>query len=263
MATRRRPTTRKAAPRSRRSRGLALPNVDLGLSPAAARSIVGIVLLVLGAVTLVALSLPGQGRLTDWWRDSIVPFFGAGRFILPFALLVAGWYVEWGPGKEAKAPWRRILVGMAVAFVGFLGVIQLLGFSGADRDTGGRIGRALESVLVPLVTNPGAFVIVLGMFVVGLLVMFDTTLRTVLAPVAKAVTAFVASLGSTDADKAKPGRPVIEPGTDAQRKANAKVVAVAPSPGQTGAWGDDDASIPAAVPSKGQTSNTFAPVAWR
>ena len=122
---------------------------------------------------------------------TIVPFFGAGRFILPFALLVAGWYVEWGPGKEAKAPWRRILIGMAVAFVGFLGVIQLLGFSGADRDTGGRIGRALESVLVPLVTNPGAFVIVLGMFVVGLLVMFDTTLRTVLAPVARAVTAFM------------------------------------------------------------------------
>ncbi len=116
-----------------------------------------------------------------------------------------------------------------------------------------------KSVLVPLVTNPGAFVIVLGMFVVGLLVMFDTTLRTVLAPVAKAVTTFVASLGSTDADKAKPGRPVIEPGTDAQRKPNGKVVAVGPSPGQTGAWGDEDAMIPAAVPSKGQTSNTFAP----
>jgi len=92
-----------------------MPTIRLGLSPAVGRSIIGITLLVLGAVTLIALSLPGQGRLTDWWRDSIVPFFGAGRFLLPFALLVAGWYVEWGPGKEAKAPWGRILLGLAVA----------------------------------------------------------------------------------------------------------------------------------------------------
>jgi hypothetical protein len=214
MATRRRTTPRRPPTRTRRSGGLSLPTAHIDLSPAVARSIVGIALLVLGAVTLIALALPGQGRLTDWWRDSIVPFFGAGRLVLPFALLVAGWYVEWGPGKEAKAPWGRILIGMTVAFVGFLGVIQLLGFSGAERDTGGRIGRALEAVLVPLVTSPGAFVIVLGMFVVGVLVMFDTTLRTVLAPVAKAVTAFSASLRTTDTDTI-PGRPMIDPGGDA------------------------------------------------
>ena len=33
----------------------------------------------------------------------------------------------------------------------------------------------------------------------------------------------------------------------------------APSPGQTGAWGDDENAIPTAIPSKAQTSNTFAP----
>jgi S-DNA-T family DNA segregation ATPase FtsK/SpoIIIE len=236
-----------------------LPTIRLGLSPAVARSIIGITLLVLGAVTLIALSLPGQGRLTDWWRDSIVPFFGAGRFLLPFALLVAGWYVEWGPGKEAKAPWGRILLGLAVAYVGFLGAIQMLGFSGADRDTGGRIGRALESVLVPLVTEPGAFVLVLGMFVTGLLVMFDTPLRTALGPLAKALVAFRTSLRSTDSPTTSPGRPVMAPGTDAQRNSNGKVIPAAPSPGQTGVWGDDENPIPAAIPSRGQTSNTFAP----
>jgi len=182
-----------------------MPTIRLGLSPAVGRSIIGITLLVLGAVTLIALSLPGQGRLTDWWRDSIVPFFGAGRFLLPFALLVAGWYVEWGPGKEAKAPWGRILLGLAVAYVGFLGAIQMLGFSGAERDTGGRIGRALESVLVPLVTEPGAFVLVLGMFVTGLLVMFDTPLRTALGPLAKALVAFRTSLRSTESPTTTPG----------------------------------------------------------
>jgi DNA segregation ATPase FtsK/SpoIIIE-like protein len=223
---------------------------------------VGIALLVLGAVTLVALALPGQGRLTDWWRDSIVPFFGAGRFLLPFALLVAGWYVEWGPGKEAKAPWGRILIGLAVAYVGFLGVIQILGFSGADRDTGGRIGRALESVLVPLVTTPGAFIIVLGMFVAGLLVMFDTPLRTALAPVAKGVASFRASLRRTPGEDEATGADATRPtaATNGRARTNGKGVAAAPSPGQTGAWAEDDElAIPAAVPSRAQTSNTFAP----
>ena len=62
-----------------------------------------------GAVLLIALALPGDGRLTDWVRDAIVPFFGAGRYLLPFVLLLSGWYVEWGPGKELGAPWGRTL----------------------------------------------------------------------------------------------------------------------------------------------------------
>ena len=59
-------------------------------------------LLVLGAVTLIALMLPGQGALTDWWRNLAVPFFGTGRWLLPFVLLLSGWYLEWGPGKRAR-----------------------------------------------------------------------------------------------------------------------------------------------------------------
>ncbi len=71
-----------------------------------------------GAVLLIALALPGDGRLTDWVRDAIVPFFGAGRYLLPFVLLLSGWYVEWGPGKEIGAPWGRTLLGIAVAYIG-------------------------------------------------------------------------------------------------------------------------------------------------
>ncbi len=52
----------------------------------------------------------------------------------------------------------------------------------------------------------------------------------------------------------------VGPGTNGQNgRTNGKAVPVGPSPGQTGVWGDDETAIPAAVPSKGQTSNTFAP----
>ena len=58
------------------------------------RSLVGLALLVLGAVLLIAIALEGEGKLTDAVRDLVVPFFGAGRFLLPVVLLVAGWYLE-------------------------------------------------------------------------------------------------------------------------------------------------------------------------
>ena len=66
----------------------------------------------LGAVTLIALMLPGQGALTDWWRNLAVPCFGTGRWLLPFVLLLSGWYLEWGPGKEPGAPWGATLLGI-------------------------------------------------------------------------------------------------------------------------------------------------------
>ena len=98
---------RTTTPRRRRRRRTRLPTSD----PEVARSIVGIVLLVLGAVTLIALALPGQGALTDWWRDSIAPWFETGRWLLPFLLLGAGWYVEWGPGKRPGSGWGMTLAG--------------------------------------------------------------------------------------------------------------------------------------------------------
>src|SRR6187399_758827 len=109
MATRRRAPARPSSTRRRsqakKAGALPLPKLSLGVSPAVLRSLVGIFLLGLGAVTLIALLLPGQGSLTDWWRNLSVPYFGTGRWLLPFVLLVSGWYVEWGPGREPGAPW--------------------------------------------------------------------------------------------------------------------------------------------------------------
>ncbi|HEY6013111.1 MAG TPA: hypothetical protein VIU37_03865, partial [Candidatus Limnocylindrales bacterium] len=98
MANRRRATTPR---RSRRRSGLTLPRISLpAVGPEVARSFIGIILLVLGIVTLIALLLPGQGRLTDWWIGSVGPWFGALRWLLPFLLLGGGWYIGWGPGKQ-------------------------------------------------------------------------------------------------------------------------------------------------------------------
>lgn len=235
----------------------------------------GISLLVLGAVTLIALILPGQGRLTDWWRDSIAPFFETGRWVLPFILLGAGWYVEWGPGRQPGSGWGLTLGGIALAFAGFLGAFEVLDISlfGLDRG-GGRIGRALAGFLVPLVTSPGAFVLLLAVALVGLLLALNLPLRAVLRPgtslarwLGAAAAASLRRGPRTEGDEAGArgrGSAVAGPAERAvgarAARAGRTAISAAPSSGQTGIWGEEDGDrIPSAVPSAVPTSATFAP----
>jgi S-DNA-T family DNA segregation ATPase FtsK/SpoIIIE len=288
MAPRRRSTPRsspgtRASTRSRRpSRaapkrggGLPRPRLSLGLSPAVLRSLVGILLLMLGAVSLISLALPG-GSLTDWWRNLTVPYFGAARVLFPLVLLLAGWYVEWGPGREPGAPWGRTLLGMTLAYAAFLGLIQIINFRGEF--TGGRIGRFLETLLAPLLTTPGAFIILVGLLVTGILVAFDMPLRAFLAPLLHGARTAGSTLqdrttkpagaaGSADGrtpDGRSAGAATVAAGAAAAengRRGRSPKIPAVDAPGQTGAWGTDapGPGIPSAVPSQTPTSATFAP----
>jgi len=243
-----RPRTRRSSGR-RRAGGFPLPRVRLGLSAAVARSLLGIVLLVLGAVLLIALALPGEGRLTDVVRNAIVPFFGAGRFLLPVVLIAAGWYIEWGPGREQGAPWGRTLLGLALAYVGFLGIIQLIGFSGVGRDTGGRIGSFLDRVLVgtegggALLPTPAAFVILGALMVAGLLLAFDMPLRQLLGPLTAAGRAAGSTLVDARARRVATRASGSAAGSDKvgarDVRGRAPRIGAAHAPGQTRAFGAD------------------------
>jgi hypothetical protein len=245
-----------------------LPRVSLGLSPAVVRSLVGILLLILGAVTLIALLLPGEGALTDWWRNLAVPYFGAGRWLLPFVLLLSGWYVEWGPGREAGAPWGRTLLGIALAYAGLLGLLQIVELSG--QFTGGRIGRFLAGVLEPALTTPGAFVILLGMLLAGLLIAFDMPLRALVSPATRAARAAGSTLQGRSAGgpTASPGRVAAGPMATAEngaarsegRRGRLPRGPAGEVPGQTGVWGNDPASTPGSTAAASPTSATFAPL---
>ncbi len=198
MATKRRTPTRRASPR-RRSGPPTLPTIPLpSVGPEVARSILGIIFLVLGAVTLIALALPGQGRLTDIWRDWIAPWFETGRWLLPFLLLGAGAYLEVGPGKRPGSGWGSTIVGVAIAFVGFLGAFDVLHLTilGTDRG-GGKIGRFLAGILEPLLTRPGAFVVCLAILAIGLMIAFNLHLRELLRPASRSLGAFGHWLNST------------------------------------------------------------------
>jgi S-DNA-T family DNA segregation ATPase FtsK/SpoIIIE len=263
-------TRRRSAPRrTRRRSGFRLPKITFpSVGPEVARSIIGISLLVLGVGTAIALLLPGQGRLTDWWIGSVGPWFGSLRWLLPFLLLGGGWYLEWGPGRQPASGWGMTIVGIMIAYVGMLGAVQITGLW-----SGGRVGRFLQGLLVDPLTAPGAFVLLGAVSAVGLMLAFNLPLRELVKP----GTTLARWLGSTAAasmrrdpgaaasvprsrsaaDGATAERPAVRNGGRAGRITG--LAGVSPT-GQTGIWGNDEPDrIPSGVPSQAPVSATFAP----
>ncbi|MEO8208463.1 MAG: DNA translocase FtsK [Chloroflexota bacterium] len=236
------------------------------LNPEVTRSIVGVALLLLGAVTLVALILPGQGRLTDWWIGSVGPWLGSLRWLLPFLLLGAGWYVEWGPGTRPSSGWGVTVLGLLISYVALLGAVQITGTW-----SGGGLGRFLEHLLVSPITRPGAFVLLLAIVALGVMLAFNLPLRDLVRPGTRAAR----WLGTTVSASMQREARVRPAGSESNGEAEGRTTrgstritgrgarasaSPAPSAGQTGIWGNDDPDrIPAGVPTQAQTSSTFAP----
>ena len=259
MATRRRTAPRKAPTRSRSRRSSAWAS---RLTPDVVRSILGLGLLVLGAMTLIALLPTTQGTLTHWWTDVFAPWFGRLRWLLPFFLLAAGWWLEWGPGRRPGSGWGMTVLGLAITYAGVLGAAQIVG----GDPTGGRIGRALANVLGDLLSPAGAFVLLVAVTALGLVVGFGIPLRQLLHP----AVGTARWIGSTTAEALRrtppedgsppERRPTPDADSNGRGRVGAKPISPAPSPGQTGVWGDDgESSIPAAIPSPRPISSTFAP----
>ncbi|MEO5919456.1 MAG: DNA translocase FtsK [Candidatus Limnocylindrales bacterium] len=224
------------------------------------------ILLLLGAITLVALVLPGQGRLTDWWIGEVGPWLGSLRWLLPLLLLGAGWYVAWGPGTRPSSGWGMTVLGLLISYLSLLGAVQITGLW-----SGGRLGRFLEGLLVSPITRPGAFLFLLAVMALGVMLAFNLPLRDLVRPGTRlarwlrmTVSASMqreerAGSARSEPDHGADGRPARTPTRITGR--GSKVGALSgSSSGQTGIWGSDDPDrIPAGVPSQGQTSSTFAP----
>jgi S-DNA-T family DNA segregation ATPase FtsK/SpoIIIE len=265
VATRRRRTTRKKGT-------FGLPKIQLpDVGRDVARSLVGISLLVLAAVTLIAF-LPGEGSVTTWFQQTVGPWFGTLRWLLPFLLLATGWYIEWGPGKAPGSGWGLTLLGTVIAYVGLLGAATVVAPAQTDRGAGGGlVGTFMADGLSDLVTPLGAFVLLVALGIAGILIAFNLRLSQLTRPatgVARWVSATAAdSMRRTpaaperDGGKARGGNGTGASGSELRAGGRARGgprVAGGPADlaGQTGIWGQDS---PAPMPSPVPTSATFAP----
>ncbi|HEY5629395.1 MAG TPA: DNA translocase FtsK [Candidatus Limnocylindrales bacterium] len=270
MAQRRRTGSRSTGTR-RRSKssgpGLSLPSIVV--SPEVARSLFGLVLLVMGVVVLIMIFLPAQqGTLTEWAQKTVNPLFGSGRYILPLLLIGGGAYVEWGSAPPAGWQWR--FVAGAIAYLAFLGVLEYLPVRG-----GGRIGTFLASTLGHFLGNPVSVVVLAGVMIAATLIVIQRPLRSLVDPVVGAGRSLSSTVASArpvvDATAPLPGRAgrvpangagAMEPvdGTSMNgRRGRPPRLAPGDAPGQTGLFGLDPAQTPPALSTPPPISATIAP----
>ncbi len=244
---RRRPTP--SAPRTARG-----PLVE----PETLRSIVGIVLIVLGAITLASLLLAGQGVFGDFVTNVLRPWFGQGAWLLGVLLIVAGVLAE--RGTRLQRGWVALTLGGLLVFVAGEGLIHLLSGRGATPDElsmgGGRLGYWMSRTLTDLVGSVGAFLVLTGMLVAGILLLFEMTLRALVQPVSTGGRA-IAGLAGTAIEAARTRAVRVEPIEDATRRAGASRAtsrAEAPAPRQERT--ESIPILPQPVPSPAPLSQT-------
>jgi len=117
------------------------------ISSAAARTLIFLVFAVTGVVLAVGLILPGRGLLADALRDVLAPWFGAGRWMLPPALIAFGVWFERSGEKSARDVLRALLA--TAALPALLAIVEIL-FPGRGGIIGGITGDGVASLLTPI-----------------------------------------------------------------------------------------------------------------
>ena len=220
------------------------------IAPDAPRQMIGLALMILGVATGIALLLPGEGKLTDLWRDSIAPWVGSGRRILPFVMLMVGWWMV-NRAKGIRADWQLTIFGASVSLCASLGLIEL-----AIPKSGGIIGKALAHNLPGLITTPGTGILLAAVMTAGFLLAVDISLPAAIAPFARLTTRAANALFQPRTERPDGGSAAAPARTDKTEKLGRG--AVAPEP--RGKFSEERAtSIPPAIPNLGPTSLTFAP----
>lgn len=116
---------------------------------------------------IVILSFSRQGGALIWLNDLLLAYLAWTAILVPFLLIVSGLMLS-----KFKTPFSQptVLVGGTILFIALTGITQA-----------GIIGRQIWDSVSVLITDLGAFVILLGALVIGFLVLFNTSLDHVLA----------------------------------------------------------------------------------
>ncbi len=251
MATRRTAaSSRSAYSRSTRPPAARRRRRTIHVAPDLVRQLLGVVFLILGVTLLIGLTLKG-GQLTDLELNLIAPYFGSMRWLLPLILIPLGYYLERANGEHWD--WQLTLLGSAVAYVSAVGIAAL---ANHDKPWGGTVGRAIADVLAPLVTSPGAGLILSMLVVAGVALALDMSLPAVVEPPARLMGRAVTKLFRPAPKPAPPSGPASPVRSDRTGKPagdwSAADARGKPSNDRTG-------SIPVAIQNPGPTSQTFAP----
>ncbi len=139
--------------------------------------ILGVVLTLLGLITILSLLSAQRGQLTQLWVDILYAISGWGAFILPVAFVLGGLWLVFRNIEHIPAPSLERVVGLVLLYLNVLTWIHLLqggGWELANQGQGGGfLGAAAERFLVNGIGKAGAVVILLAWLVISLVFTLD------------------------------------------------------------------------------------------
>ena len=139
-------------------------SAGFSLKPEALMSILQIGLFAIAG--LIFVSFARQGSILVKINDFLTLYSGWTTIFIPFIFLSAGFLVS-----KIKFPLGQpnVLVGILLFFVSFTALVR-----------SGNFGRSAWEGIVVFVTPAGAFLVLLGMSIVGLIILFNTSIDQVL-----------------------------------------------------------------------------------
>ncbi len=171
-----------ASKRSNSSKKKKKPQLDLNLLSQG--EVWGLILILLGVVTLLAMLSPRQGALTSWWIEQLRLLVGDGVLLLVLLMIGVGlWGVLRGIGRLAYVPWYRPFGGLLL----FLTIVIALHMDGSITESqalalaqqgerGGMLGYGLSELLIQSVGYMLAWVLVIAMGITGLVLLMGPLL---------------------------------------------------------------------------------------
>lgn len=168
--------------RSKKSRRLA---AGFNLDAALQKDVVGVVLVAVGAVTLLSLLAITHGALSDWWALLLRRIFGWGALIVAALMTLAGLLIlARERGADWDVPWLRV-VGAELAVGAFLGLLHAFA-SGVDPlltaeagRGGGLLGWAISTALIQAIGVPAAALLLIAVGLAGAVWALELSVRDV------------------------------------------------------------------------------------
>ena len=146
--------------------------------------ILGVVVALIGLLTLLSFFSAGKGTLTGYWINALQTVFGWGVYILPVALIVVGvWLVARNVERLPVLSLERIVgiillfVGLLLAFLWLNGPVECATARAGKGSGGGYFGALLQQGLVSALGDAGTAILIVAWLVIGLAMTLDLSLQ--------------------------------------------------------------------------------------
>ena len=224
-------TTKPTAPRTKAPTPAPQP-----LSTERKVDIAGIVLIVIGLLTLLSLMTSYSGGLTQAWTNLLLRWIGWGAYALPLVLLLIGaWFLLSKMDRFPGVSSERV-IGVILIFFNLLTWFQLIdaSFGGLSSPTGGGIlGGAVYRALENGLGKAGTMIVLIAWLLVALVLLIDLSMSELVSWLAEKYKHSHSRFANFLRKKAEQHRQKLERGqlsseTEQTEKASVQTTPVAP-----------------------------------